>query len=121
MKKLVSAMLILVMLLGCAYADDTKDMLSTIYVLYSMNNDIADKYIDTALMYFLRYQDEGLEKTLGLIGIVGEETYRTAYDGQIGIIKYICEKKLAYANGEMTKDEFTSLLFGLIKIAIEAK
>ena len=119
MKRLVSVLLVLMMLFGCACAADTKDTLSTIYWLYTMNNDLEDKYIDTALMYLLLYQNERLSKTIGMRDLMGEEGYRMMFDGWIEAIRNICEKKLAYSNGEMTREAFTSYLFTVIQSIVE--
>lgn len=121
MKMLVSVLLVLMMLFGYACAADTKDTLSTIYWLYTMNNDLEDKYIDTALMYLLLYQEEMLAKTVDMKDLIGEDGYRMMYDAWIEAIMNICEKKLAYSSGEMTKEAFTEYLFTVIKAIIDTK
>ena len=116
MKRLVSAILILLMLFGCAFPDSSpKDYLSLMYWMYSMNHDVEDKYLDTTVMYLLLHYELMLSETLGMLETPGrEDEYKEIYDGLIEDIGLVCDIRRAYTGGFMTKEVYTEKLFEIV-------
>lgn len=124
MKRLVSAILILMLLCGCAMAseasEDINKMLTTLYWMYSMDNDLDIKYIDLAAAYLILEADTHLMTSSNILEFKGmEETYEAGVRGWMEIIRNISDMRISYSDGQITKEMYAKKLFTIIKAVLD--
>ena len=124
MKRVLSVLLVIVCLMGCAVADGADDdinkMLTTLYWMYTTDKDLDIKYIDMAASYMILEYDTHLFTTLRILEFQGmEEVYESGFKGWIEIINYICEARLEYSDGKITKAEYANKVFSMVKVYLD--
>ena len=120
MKRVLSVLLVMVCLMGYAAAegvsDDINKMLTTLYWMYTFDNNLDVKYIDMAAAYLILEADTRMMEASSLLEISGmEDAYEARVAGWMGIIKYVSDMRLSYSNGEITRDVYAEKLFTVIK------